>query len=127
MNSQSTISTLTNVSSESNQAIGLQRWIRYFLCAGFGLVGGTTGVAIAIGLAVFVQLLLTPTAFLPGVIGLTVAATLAGLAVSWWINRAGGRILPDLFGRPDERSVQIIMVSSVLTGLLQTFLFTYNL
>jgi hypothetical protein len=127
MNSQSTIRSLTNLSTEGTQVFGLQRWIRYFLCAGVGLVGGTTGVAVAIGLTVTIQLLLVTGAFSPGMIGLTIAATLAGLGVSWSISRAAGQLLPDLFNHPDEQGIQIIMVFSVLTGLLQTFLFTYNL
>ena len=127
MNSQSTMTTLTNVSNESTQEIGLLRWIRYFLCAGIGLVGGTTGVAVAIGLAVTIQLLLAASVFLPGLIGLTIAATLAGLGASWLISRVAHWILPDLFSQPDERAIQITMVFSVLTSLLQTFLFTYNL
>ena len=127
MNSQSTIRSLTNVQSGSSQAIGLQRWIRYFLCAGIGLVGGTTGVATAIGLTVVIQLLLVNVILSPGMIGLTVAATLIGLGASWLISRAARRILPEMFGQPDERTIQTIMIFSVLTSLLQTFLFTYNL
>lgn len=127
MNSQSTVRSLTNVSTDSSQATGLQRWIRYFLCAGFGLIGGTAGVAVAIGLVIFIQLLLVPTAFFPGIIELTGAAVLAGLGVSWLISRAARRILPELFGQPDERGIQIVMFFSVLTGLLQTFLFAYNI
>jgi hypothetical protein len=127
MNSQSTITTLTNVSSENSQIIGLQRWIQYFLCAGIGLVGGTTGVAIAIGLTIIIQLLLVSTAFSPGMIGMAIAATLVGLGASWLISRAAGWILPAMFEDLNERAIQIIMVFSVLTSLLQTFLFTYNL
>ena len=127
MNSQSTMTTLTNVSNERAQEIGLLRWVRYLLCAGIGLVGGTTGVTVAIGLTVMIQLLLATSVFLPGLIGLTIAATLAGLGASWLISRGARRILPDLFSQLDERAIQIIMVFSVLTSLLQTFLFTYNL
>ena len=127
MNSGTTMSSLTNALTESGQAIGLQRWVGYFLGAGIGLVGGTTGVAVAIGLTVIIQLLLVNVIFSPGMIGLTIAATLAGLGVSWLINRAARRIMPDLFCQPDDRAVQIIMIFSVLTSLLQTFLFTYNL
>ena len=50
MNSQNTMRSLTTLSTDSSQAIGLQRWMRYFLCIGLGLVGGTSGVAAAIGL-----------------------------------------------------------------------------
>jgi hypothetical protein len=91
------------------------------------LVGGTTGVAVAIGLTIAIQLLLATSVFLPGLIGLTVAAALAGLGASWLFSRGARRILPDLFSQLDERAIQIIMVFSVLTSLLQTFLFTYNL
>lgn len=125
MNSQRTISTMTNVSNERMEAVWLQRLIGYSLCAGMGLVSGAAGVAVTIGLIVIVQSLLFAAAiFSPGTVLIAIAASLIGLGAAWLMNWVARRVLPELFAQFDERALQVIFVFSVLTSLLQTILFT---
>jgi hypothetical protein len=89
------------------------------------MVGGTTGVALTIGLAVMIQSVLSPAVlFLPGTILLAIVTTLAGLGASWILGRIGYRIIPSLSTYSQEQKMQVVFVSSVLVSLLQTFLFT---
>lgn len=125
MNSQRTISTMTNVSNERMEAVWLQRLIGYALCAGMGLVSGAAGVAVTIGLIVIVQSLLFAAAiFSPGTVLIAIAASLIGLGAAWLISWVARRVLPELFTQLEERALQVIFVFSVLTSLLQTILFT---
>jgi hypothetical protein len=124
MNSQRTASTLTKVSEEQMQLIWLQRVIRYALCAGMGLVSGAVGVAVTIGLVIIVQSLLFPTTFSPGAMLIAIAASLISLGVGWLASWVARRLLPELFVQLEERALQVILVFSVLTSLLQTILFT---
>jgi hypothetical protein len=120
----------TDVPIDTSQAeeVLFHRLLQYVACAGIGILGGGTGVATAIGLVVVIQSLLFPTVIIaPGTIILTITTTLTGLGVSWLLNRLVRRLLPNLFAQLDERGVQIIYIFSVLTSLLQTFLFTRTL
>ena len=128
MNSQSTMSTISNVSAERAQGIARHNLPKYALCAGMGVVGGATGVALTIGLVIIIQGLLFPKLFFtPGSVGLTLAATAVGLGVTWLLSRATHRIFPNLFDQLGEKALQVMMVLSVFTTLLQTFLFTRGL
>jgi hypothetical protein len=128
MNSQSTMSTISNVQTERDQGIVGYELPKYALCAGMGVVGGATGVALTIGLVIIIQGLLFPKLFFtPGSVGLTLAATAVGLGVTWLLSRAAHRIFPNLFDQLGEKALQVMMVLSVFTTLLQTFLFTRGL
>lgn len=110
----------------------LNRLPHYAVCIGLGLLGGAVGVAMAIGLAILIQLLMPPPAvFAPGVIPLMVTAVLAGLGVSWlighmarhhWMVRHRWRY-PDLMDETSHRGLQVILVSSVFASLAQVLLF----
>jgi hypothetical protein len=105
----------------------LQRLPQYVVYAGVGMLGGVIGVDLAISLWIAVQSLLSPAVrFAPGIVGITIATTLAGVGISWLLSRIARRLLSNLFDRLDEQGVQIILVFGVLTSLLQTFLFTRN-
>jgi len=95
------------------------------LAVGLGVLGGATGVAGAIGLAIMVQLIL-PVAivFSPGVTSLTITAALLGVGFSWFISLAACRLIPGLSYPRTRRGLQVVMVFSVLTSLLQSILFT---
>jgi hypothetical protein len=81
-------------------------------------------VALAIGLVISIQLLLPPQYVLSiSVIPLMVIAAVAGLLASWLLGRLAYRSLPRLLGSSDDRGLQVILVSSVFTSLLQTLLF----
>ena len=128
MNSQSTMSTISNVSGERAKGIARHDLPKYALCAGMGVVGGATGVALAIGLVIIIQGLLSPKLFFtPGTVGLTLTATVVGLGVTWLLSQATHRIFPNLFYHLGEKALQVMMVLSVFTTLLQTFLFTRGL
>jgi hypothetical protein len=102
----------------------LHRLPQYTLCVGLGLLGGAVGVALAIGLAVVVQLRLPPpTVFTPGVMPLMVTAVLAGLCASWLIGQGLRYGWPDLLGDTSHSGVQVMLVSSVFASLAQVLFF----
>jgi hypothetical protein len=104
--------------------VALHQLPRYALCAGLGLLGGAVGVALAIGLAVTIQLRTPPpTVFTPGVMPLMVTAVLAGLCASWLISQAACAGWPDLLDDPSQKSTQVILVSSVFASLAQVVFF----
>ncbi|GAB4540076.1 MAG: hypothetical protein Kow0063_29550 [Anaerolineae bacterium] len=90
----------------------------YVACVGLGLLGGALGVALTIGLAILIQLQMPPSSgFAPGIIPLMVTAAVLGVLVSWFLGRLS------FSGDSAERSIQVILVSSVFTSLVQTLLF----
>jgi F0F1-type ATP synthase membrane subunit c/vacuolar-type H+-ATPase subunit K len=102
----------------------LHRLPRYAVCVGLGLLGGAVGVALAIGLAITIQLRLPPpTVFTPGVMPLIVTAVLAGLCASWLMGQAARYGLPDLLDDPSHNGTQVILVSSVFASLAQVLFF----
>jgi hypothetical protein len=102
----------------------LHRLPRYAVCVGLGLLGGAVGVALAIGLAIMIQLRLPPpTVFTPGVMPLMVTAVLAGLCASWLMGQAVRYGLPDLLDDPSHNGTQVILVSSVFASLAQVLFF----
>lgn len=130
MDSQSTFSTMTGTNACEKWSISemFQYLPQHALCAGLGMVGGAAGVALAIGLAIGAQVTLFPTAlFSPNPILLTLVAIMTGLGISCLLNRLGGRILPSLKKYPHERRLQIVLIFSTLTSLLQSLLFTDGL
>ena len=115
---------VTTESISSGTQIVLRRLPQYAVCAGLGMMGGAAGVAMAIGLAILIQSLLPARAvFSPGIIPLMVAGVVAGLGVSWLFARAARHILPGLRHGSPEKELQVVLVFSVFTSLLQTMLF----
>jgi hypothetical protein len=97
---------------------------QYVVCVCLGVLGGAMGVALSIASAIAVQLILFPTTvFAPGMLPLALAAVAAGLAVSWLLGRGVSYIFPALAYHAGEQNVQVILVISVLTSLLETFLY----
>jgi hypothetical protein len=116
--------TESHASKTQAMAIVLRRLPHYITCAGLGLLGGTVGVALAIGLAIVVQLLLPPpTVFAPGAIPLMVVAALVGLGASWLLGHGARRMVPNLLRNWGEQGLQVTLVFSIFTSLLQTLLF----
>jgi hypothetical protein len=113
-------------SPRSNEVSTLWHHIpQYIIYAGLGLLGGAVGVAIAIGLAIIVQLALPPlTVIAPGIIPLAIVAALAGVGISWLFGLTARMIWPALDFI--EHGIQVMLVSSILVSLLQVFLFMYN-
>ena len=110
-----------DVKVESTSVVA--RLPQYILCASLGLLGGTTGVAVAVGLAIIIQLWLFPSVFAPGMVPMVFAAVLAGLIVSWLLARGGRYIFPALADDSDIYPRQMMLVLSVAISLLQTILY----
>ena len=102
----------------------LHRLPGYAACALLGLLGGITGVALVIALAIVIQLVLPVSAvFAPGAISLMLVAILAGLGVTWLLGlvaRQAGLRLYKGSGEPGQR---VMLAFSVLVGTLQSLLF----
>lgn len=102
----------------------LRRLPGYTVCAILGLVGGAVGVALAIGLAILIQLLLPSGQVLSiGIMPLMVMAAVTGLIASWLLCKLVR--CSSLRPRRDhyEMGLQVSLVLSVFTSLLQTLLF----
>ncbi|MEW5961098.1 MAG: hypothetical protein AB1801_25510, partial [Chloroflexota bacterium] len=103
------------------------RLFQYVIYAGIGMFGGAVGVAIAIAAAIAIQLSFFPAAaFTPNATLLTLFATVAGVGVSWLLGQGSRRLLPGASYRLAEQGLQVILVVSTLTSLLQSLLFTYG-
>jgi hypothetical protein len=123
MDMQRSYQALSATEADAKEAV-LPRLPRYAVCVGLGLLGGAVGVALALGLAIMIQLRLPPpTVFMPGVMPLMVTAVLAGLCASWLIGQAVRYGLPDLLDDPSHNGTQVILVSSVFASLAQVLLF----
>ena len=102
----------------------LQRLPGYAACALLGLVGGITGVALIIALAIVIHLILPVSAvFAPGAISLMVAAILAGLGVTWLLSLVARQAGLKLYRGSGERGQRVMLAFSVLAGTLQSLLF----
>ena len=116
-----------NVGAQA-RAIPWQHLPHHTFCAGVGILGGATGVALAIGATIMVQALLPlVVAFYPSAIVLTLMAAMLGLGVSWLLGQGAHRLCPRLFCNCTEQSLQVLLTFSVFTSLLETFLFMYSL
>lgn len=103
---------------------GMRKLSLYIIYTGVGILGGAVGVAIAIAAAIAIQSLMPPlTTYSPNIIVLTLAATMIGLGVSWLLSYGLHLISSGSPGNSEMRWVQVAMVFSVLTSLLQTILF----
>lgn len=111
--------------TELNASSAIQRLIHSFIYAGFGILGGAIGTAMAIGLAIIVQLMMSPTStFWPNVTLLAIAATIIGWGVSWVLSRIAPYLASTLAGSDTAAmGLKITLVLSGLTSLLETYLF----
>jgi hypothetical protein len=91
-----------------------------------GLVGGATGVALAIGLTILLQSLALG-AFVPGAVLLTTMSVLIGLGATWLLGRVMRRVLPRLFGDWNNQALEMALVFGVFASLLQSVFFTHGL
>lgn len=102
----------------------LQRLPGYVACALLGLLGGITGVALIIALAIVIQLILPVSAiFAPGAFWLMLAAILAGLGITWLLGLVATRAGSELYKGSGERGQRVMLTFSVLAGTLQSLLF----
>jgi DNA-binding NarL/FixJ family response regulator len=98
---------------------------RHLLYMGMGLVSGTMGVALTMWLAVMAQSWLPPsTTFSPGTLSLLILAAVASVGVTWYFNRLTGWLAPRLPYHLKAEALQMVLVASTSTSVLQTLLFT---
>ncbi len=90
-----------------------------------GLLGGTVGVALAIGLAILLQSLVG--AFEPGAILITMMAVVIGLGATWLLSQVMRRVWPRLFGDWNNQALEMALVFGVFASLLQSVFFTHGL
>ena len=130
MNLWSTIVTTSETELPKGQILEAikQQLPGQIFCMGLGLLSGTTGVVITIGLMIIIQgLLFRVATFSPGVIGITITATVAGLGIAWLLDQVAPRFLPGLYYNLSEDRLKLVMILSVFTTLVQALLFTYGL
>lgn len=129
MTLQNTALTTSQTAITDEQVNALQRLAQYTICAGLGMLGGATGTALAIGLAIIAQLVVFPTSTsLPGLIPLNIAAVFLGLMASWLLGWTGYRVIPSLASSNlEEQGIQVILIFSGLISLLETTLYMYGL
>ena len=87
-------------------------------------MGGAVGVALAIVAAIAIQSLMPPlTTYSPNVIVLALAATVIGLGISWLLGYGLHLISSGSSRNSEVLRLQVTMIFSVLTSLLQTVLY----
>lgn len=128
MNSQinSKVSETTNTVAvkDAERAVVLHHLPKYLVGVISGMLSGALSVAFVIGLAIVIQALLPPSAtFASHSFLLALAAALTSLSISWILSRVVGRHLPGLFYYMDEQGLQVMLISSAFTSLLETFIF----
>jgi hypothetical protein len=62
-----------------------------------------------------------------GLVPFGVIAALVGLAVAWPLGLAAHRVIPSLASSDDERGMQVIITTGVLTSMMQIILFMFVL
>jgi hypothetical protein len=108
----------------SAQGSALRQLPLYAICVLLGLLGGAMGVALVIGLAILINLILPPSvSFAPGVIPFMAAGALAGAGITWLLGRAASFSWRELRQDSRETRLRVMLVFSVLTSLLQSMLF----
>ena len=106
-----------------------QRLIIHFVSISLGIVGGGAGVVSTIAGLVGIQFFfVTDGEFLPNLSIVAVAASFIGVGVSWILYYIVQQFSPfALLRNLNQDSLQVIFVVSVLTSLLETFLFVQNI
>jgi len=129
MNFSSTTSTTrTNFTPDHSMASAVQQLPYYVICAGLGALSGAMGTALAIGLAIMVQLSLpADTIFWPGIIPVAAVAVVLGTAIAWLMHRGVHRMLPTLQQSNLIQGLQVALVISGLVSLLEAALFMHGL
>jgi hypothetical protein len=130
MNAPRPISTPTGTQLTNGQSVihTFQTLPRYTLCTGVGLLAGAIGTILVIVLAILIQSMSGPTATVSlGLVPFGVIAALVGLAVAWPLGLAAHRVIPGLTGSDDERGMQVIITTGVLTSMMQIILFMFVL
>jgi hypothetical protein len=106
------------------QGSALRQLPMYAICVLLGLLGGAMGVALVIGLAILINLVLPPSvSFAPGVIAFMAASALAGAGITWLLGQAASFSWREIRQRSGQTGLRVMLVFSVLASLLQSLLF----
>lgn len=109
---------------------GKRYWLtKYLISAGLGVVAGGLGVTVVMGCIVFIQLFyVTNHMFLPAPTLVAIAAVIAGVIISWLLYMGLRYFSPFILLRAlNQDGLRIILIFSVLTGLLETFLYMQDM
>lgn len=106
-----------------------QRLIKYVVCSGLGVIGGGVGVALGMGCVIGIQLFyITEQMFIPNLPIIAIVTTVLGLGASWLLYAIVQKLSPfNILRNLNHDGLQVIFVVSVLTSLLETFLFMQNM
>ncbi|MCB0172867.1 MAG: hypothetical protein KDI02_11965 [Anaerolineae bacterium] len=120
---------VSNPVSERQTWLIWQRLIKYFVSAGLGIIGGGVGVVLGMACIIGIQLFyITEQMFVPNLPTIAVMTTLMGLGASWLLYVIVRKISPfNILRNLNQDGLQVIFVVSVLTSLLETFLFMQNM
>ena len=91
----------------------------YVVCIMLGFLNGALGVAFAMGFAIIVELYFS-VSFVSGIVPLALIAVASGLGISWLSSRLSSRLFQTLY---TIKEMQVMLVASVLTSLLQVFIY----
>ena len=124
-----TVTSVQNHIAERETQQLWQRLIKHFVSTGLGIVGGGAGVAGTMACIVGIQLFfVTDGMFLPNLSIVAAAASVIGIGASWVLYYIVQKFSPfELLRNLNQDSLQVIFVVSVLTSLLETFLFMQNM
>ena len=104
----------------------LQQLSYFIICGGLGILGGAIGVALAILFAISLTVVgrVPGDSILLGQVPLALVAVLAGLGGTWLLHRGMHAIFwTNLNATLRKHGLQLMLVLSALTALLQTFIF----
>jgi len=106
----------------------LQRMPKYVVFVGLGVIGGEIGTALAIAATIVVQALFSPaTTFTLEIAPLALVAILLGVGISWALAEALYRIWLRKYNAFKGQGLQVLLLASILTSLMQTVLLTHGL
>jgi hypothetical protein len=101
---------------------------KYVVFAGLGVIGGEIGTALAIGATIVVQALFSPATTLTLEIApLALVAILLGVGTSWALAEALHRIWLRKYHAFKSQGLQVVLLASILTSLIQAVLLTHGL
>ncbi|MCB0196852.1 MAG: hypothetical protein KDJ65_33175 [Anaerolineae bacterium] len=123
------MASVQNRASDGSMPQKRYRLTKYLVSAGLGVVAGGLGVTVVMGCIICIQLFyITNHMFFPDPRMVTIAATVMGAGISWLLYRALRHFSPfNLLRTLNQEGLRVILIFSVLTSLLETFLYMQNM
>ena len=115
--------------SSNDKAVTISKQLsKYIIYAGLGALGGATGVAFVIGFSIILVLLAPPPeTFSPSITLLAGMAMVIGLSLAWLFHLVARRLRPAIFNEAGKYALSVSLTCSLITSLLQSFLFGQGL